>query len=154
MTAIARLARINRAREDKAARARLQASRDLTDAETLLVSVRAQRRAAEERRIAAEDTLVTAPADPQALLWRQITSDALTIARDREAETRDQREMAERLLAAARKEHECRIRQCDAIKTRLTHERRMMSNRRDDAAADEFASSRVTAACFREGNSA
>lgn len=144
MSAMARLERINRAREDKAGRARLQASRDLADTETMLADALVRREGAEARRIAAESTLASNPADFQALLWRRVAAEALSEALDSENDARDRRTSARHALADARKEHDRRARQCSAIAGRLAHERLLIRNRQDELAADEFASGRPT----------
>ena len=151
MSAMARLARINRAREDKAGRARLQASQELAEMETLLADALARREETEARRIAAETTLASNPADSQALLWRRVAADALSDARDLENDANDRRALADHALAAARKEHDRRARQRSAIDSRLAHERLLIFNRRDELAADEFISGRVSAGCIIRG---
>lgn len=145
MSALARLARVNRAREDRAKRARLQASRELANTENSLSDALARREGAEARRLAAEFLLAHDPADAQALIWRRVATDALSDAKERESEARDRHALAQRALDTARREHDRRALQGNAIDSRLAQERLLIRNRRDELAADEFASGRETA---------
>lgn len=155
MTGTARMARINRMRENTAVRARLQASRELAHAETLLAVAQEHRQQSEKRRLTAEATLTTNPADDHALLWRRITAEAVLDARDREAEARDRHAKAHRLLAAARVEHERRGHQRGILEARLAHERLVVRNRRDDSATDEHASGNLSSGCtLQQGDDA
>lgn len=155
MTGMAHMARINRIRENTAGRARLQASRELAHAETVLAGAQEHCQQSEERRLAAEATLTTNPADDHALLWRRVTAEAVADAREREAEARDRHAKAHRLLAAARVEHERRVHQRGILEARLAHERLLVRNRCDDAATDEHASGNLSAGCtLQQGDDA